>query len=46
MHIPNLVPQLLKPREDLFFGLLRNSTRNLHEVTIKTLGHAGELRGR
>ena len=37
MRIPNLIPQLLMPREDLFFGLLRNSCRNLHEVTIKLL---------
>ena len=37
MRIPNLIPQLLMPREDLFFGLLRNSCRNRHEVTIKLL---------
>ena len=37
MRIPNLIPQLLMPREDLFFGLLRNSCRNLHEATIKLL---------
>jgi predicted phosphate transport protein (TIGR00153 family) len=33
MRLSNLVPQLLTPREDRFFGLLRSSTRNLHETT-------------
>lgn len=35
MRLTNFIPQLLMPREDRFFGLLRSSTRNLHEVTIK-----------
>ena len=33
MRLSNLVPHLLTPREDVFFGLLKNSTRNLHETT-------------
>lgn len=33
MRLSNFVPQLLMPREDRFFGLLRSSTRNLHETT-------------
>ena len=38
MRLPNLIPQLLMPREDRFFGLLRNSARNLHETTLKLVG--------
>ena len=34
MRLPNFIPQMLMPREERFFGLLRSSTRNLHEVTI------------
>ena len=37
MHISNFIPQFMKPREDHFFGLLRNSTRNLHETTTALL---------
>ena len=33
MRLSNLVPQLLTPREDRFFGLIRSSVRNLHETT-------------
>ena len=35
MRLSNFIPQFLMPREDRFFGLLRSSARNLHEVTIK-----------
>ena len=35
MRLPNFIPQVLMPREDRFFGLLRSSARNLHEVTTK-----------
>ncbi len=34
MRLSNFLPQALLPREDRFFGLLRSSTRNLHQVTI------------
>lgn len=37
MRLSNFVPQLLMPREDRFFGLLRSSTRNLHETTSALL---------
>ncbi len=37
MRLPKFLPQLLMPREEPFFGLLRSSTRNLHEVTVKLL---------
>jgi predicted phosphate transport protein (TIGR00153 family) len=33
MRLSNLIPQLLTPREDRFFGLIRSSVRNLHETT-------------
>lgn len=33
MRLSNFLPQALVPREDRFFGLLRSSTRNLHQVT-------------
>jgi predicted phosphate transport protein (TIGR00153 family) len=33
MRLSNLLPQLLTPREDRFFGLIRSSVRNLHETT-------------
>ena len=35
MRLTNFLPQFLKPREEVFFGLLHSSTQNLHEVTIK-----------
>ncbi len=35
MRLTNFLPQFLKPREEVFFGLLHSSTRNLHEVTVK-----------
>ena len=33
MRLSNFLPQLLMPREDRFFGLLRSSARNLHQTT-------------
>ena len=33
MRLSNLLPQLVSPREDRFFGLLKSSMRNLHETT-------------
>jgi len=33
MRLSNFIPQLLTPREDRFFGLIRSSVRNLHETT-------------
>jgi predicted phosphate transport protein (TIGR00153 family) len=33
VRLSNLIPQLLAPRENHFFGLLRSSTHNLHETT-------------
>jgi predicted phosphate transport protein (TIGR00153 family) len=35
LRLTNFLPQLLMPREERFFGLLRSSTRNLHEASIK-----------
>jgi predicted phosphate transport protein (TIGR00153 family) len=35
VRLTNFIPQLLLPREDRFFGLLRSSTRNLHQTTVK-----------
>jgi len=37
VRLSNFLPQLLVPREDHFFGLLRSSTRNLHETTTALL---------
>ena len=37
MRISNFIPQFMKPREDHFFGLLGNSTHNLHETTTALL---------
>lgn len=35
MRLSGFIPQLLMPREDRFFGLLRSSARNLHATTDK-----------
>jgi hypothetical protein len=34
VRLSSFLPQALLPREDRFFGLLRSSTRNLHQTTI------------